>query len=132
MMLHRMRAAIAAAAFLGLGLALGACAQPQTLSSPLPDLAGIDIGRGPAPSYRNAITVAPVSVGTDTGTPWTSRVGPAEVQEALVRTLAAAGLGAPAAGRFRLDATLLTLQRPHAGLAMTLDASIAHRLSEVA
>ena len=37
-------------------------------------------------------------------------VGPDQVQQALVQTLAAAGLGQPANGRFRLDGQLLTLE----------------------
>jgi hypothetical protein len=113
-------------------LMAGACAQPEALSILPPDLAGIDIVRGPAPSYRDAITVASVSVGQDTATPWTSQVGPAQVREALARTLAAARLGSPQNGRLRLDVILLTLQRPYAGFAMTVTATIAYRLTEVA
>jgi hypothetical protein len=97
-----------------------------------PDLAGIDLSRGPAPAYRNAIAVASVTVGQDAATPWRSQVSPAEIQETLVRTLAMAGLGAPQGGRYRLDVVLLTLQRPYAGFAMTVSAQIAYRLTEVA
>jgi hypothetical protein len=63
------------------------------------------------------------------GTPWTSAVGPDQVQQALVQTLAVAGLGQPANGRFRLDGLLLTLDRPYAGFAMTVTATIAWRLT---
>ena len=49
-----------------------------------PRLAIAELGPGPAPSYRGAITVAPVSVGTDTSVPWTSQIGAADFQEALV------------------------------------------------
>jgi hypothetical protein len=124
---HSIRAALAAAAL----LTVGACANPEVLSLRPADLAGIDTVRGPAPSYRNAITVASVTVGQDTATPWTSQLGPAQVQEALVQALAAARLGSAQAGRFRLDAVLLTLQRPYAGFAMTVTATIAYRLTEV-
>jgi hypothetical protein len=113
-------------------LALAACARPEPLSAKLPDLAGIDVARGPAPSYRDAITVATVGVGQDTATPWTSEVGPAEVKEALTRTLIAARLGRAESGRFRLDAILLTLQRPYAGFAMTVTATIGYRLTDSA
>ena len=65
------------------------------------------------------------------GTPWTSAVGPDQVQQALVQTLAAAGLGQPANGRFRLDGQLLTLSRPYAGFAMTVTAAIAWRLTDI-
>ena len=87
---------------------------------------------GPAPSYRGAITVAPVGIGTDTSTPWTSQIGIAEFQEALVRTLMVANLAAVQNGRFRLEAVLLKIERPFAGFAMTVTASIAYRLTDTA
>jgi hypothetical protein len=113
---------------------LGACAPPATYSSMVPDLvdAGVDLARGPAPSYRGAITVAPVSIGNDTSVPWTSQIGSAEFQEALVRTLMVANLAGAQNGRFRLEAVLLKLERPFAGFAMTVTASIAYRLTETA
>jgi hypothetical protein len=52
-----------------------------------------------------------------------------QVQQALVQTLAVAGLGQPANGRFRL-AMLPTLDRPYAGFAMTVTATIAWRLTD--
>ncbi len=111
---------------------LGACAPPPSYTSMVPELATAELGPGPAPSYRGAITVAPVSVGTDTSLPWTSQIGAAEFQEALVRTLMLANLAAAQNGRFRLEAILLRLERPYAGFAMTVTASIAYRLTEIA
>jgi hypothetical protein len=113
-------------------LVLAACARPEPLSVKPPDLAGIDLARGPAPSYRDAISVATVGVGQDTATPWTSEAGPAQVKEALIRTLIAARLGGAESGRFRLDAILLTMQRPYAGFAMTVTATIGYRLIDSA
>jgi hypothetical protein len=127
-MSNLLRAVLAAAVL----FALAACARPPMYEARVPDLAGIDLARGPAPAYRNAITVGSVSVGLDTATPWRSNVSPAEIQETLVRTLALAALGAPQGGRYRLDVTLLTLDRPYAGFAMTVSAQIAYRLTEVA
>jgi hypothetical protein len=111
---------------------LGACATPAGYTSMVPELATAELGPGPAPSYRGAITVASVSIGTDTSTPWTSQIGGAEFQDALVRTLALANLASPQGGRFRLDATLLGLSRPFAGFAMTVTASVAYRLTDMA
>jgi hypothetical protein len=115
---------------------LGACAKTATYSTMVPDLAGIDasidLARGPVPSYREAITVAPVSLGNDTSAPWTSQIGSAELQEALVRTLMVANLARAQNGRFRLEAALLSLERPYAGFAMTVTATIAYRLTETA
>src|SRR5512139_3439530 len=106
---------------------VGACAPPTSYSAMV---AGAPPGQAPAPVYRNAITVGSVTLGRDMGTPWTSAVGPDQVQQALVQTLAAAGLGQPANGRFRLDGLLLTLDRPYAGFAMTVTATIVWRLTD--
>ena len=111
---------------------LGACATPASYTSMVPELASAELGPGPAPSYRGAITVAPVSIGTDTSAPWTSQIGSAEFQEALVRTLTFANLASTQGGRFRLEATLLRLERPYAGFAMTVTASVAYRLTDTA
>jgi hypothetical protein len=111
---------------------LGACATPASYTSMVPELATADLGPGPAPSYRGAITVASVSIGTDTSTPWTSQIGSTEFQDALVRTLTLANLASPQGGRFRLDAALLRLERPFAGFAMTVTASVAYRLTDTA
>jgi hypothetical protein len=43
-----------------------------------------------------------------------------------------ANLASAQNGRFRLEATLLRLERPYAGFAMTVTASIAYRLTETA
>jgi hypothetical protein len=111
---------------------LGACATPASYTSMVPELASADLGPGPAPAYRGAITVASVSIGTDTSAPWRSQIGSAEFQEALVRTLMLANLASAQNGRFRLDATLLGLERPYAGFAMTVTASVAYRLTDTA
>jgi hypothetical protein len=117
------------AALVALAL-LSACASRSDLTLQPADLSGIDVGRGPAPAYRNAVSLAPVSVGRDTGSPWTVQFGAAQVQQALTETLLAARLGTAQAGRFRLDATLLTLERPYAGFAMTVTATVAYRLTD--
>lgn len=104
-----------------------ACAPPATYSAMV---AGVPLGQGAAPVYRNAITVGSVTLGRDVGAPWTSAVGPDQVQQALVQTLVNAGLSQPANGRFRLDGLLLTLSRPYAGFAMTVTAAIAWRLTD--
>ena len=108
---------------------VGACAPPASYSAMVADRVP---GQTPAPAYRNSITVGSVTVGRDTGTPWRSAVGPGQIQEALVQTLAANQLGQPANGRYRLDALLLMLDRPYAGFAMTVTAAIAWRLTDAA
>lgn len=117
------------AALIALAL-LSACASRSDLTLQPADLSGIDVGRGPAPAYRNAVALAPVGVGRDTGTPWAARFGAVQVQQALMETLLAARLGTAQSGRFRLDATLLNLERPYASFAMTVTATIAYRLTD--
>jgi hypothetical protein len=106
---------------------VGACAPRASYSAMV---AAAPPGQVPAAVYSNAVTVGSVTPGRDMGTPWTSAVSADQVQQALVETLAAAGLGRSANGRFRLDGQLLTLSRPYAGFAMTVTAAIAWRLTD--
>lgn len=81
-------------AVVGIALALlGACAQPASYSAMVVDpqtlSQAFDAPQGPADSYRDAIVVAPVTGGKQTSPLWTSQVGNAEFQEALVRSLIA-------------------------------------------
>ena len=110
-------------------LGLAACAAPPTPAAMVPDLPP---GLAPAPAFRNAIAVGTMTVGRDTATPWASAVSPDQVHAATVQTLAAAGLGAATGGRYRLDGTLMQLERPYAGFAMTVTATIAWRLVDAA
>lgn len=106
-------------------LGVAACAAPPTPAALVPDLPP---GLAPAPAFRNAIAVGTVAIGRDSGTPWTSAVSPEQVRDATVQALAKAGLGAAAGGRYRLDGTLMQLERPYAGFAMTVTATIDWRL----
>src|SRR5260370_12978752 len=98
---------------------LGACATPASYTSMVPELASAELGPGPAPSYRGAITVASLSIGTDTSAPWRSQIGSAEFQDALVRTLRLANLASAQNGRFPRYSTLLTLHRPYTSFTHT-------------
>lgn len=109
---------------------LGACAQPVTPSAMVPDVTGISTG--PASVYRGAIGVGQVSGGHPTSSLGVSQVSDADLRDALVRTLMEAGLGQTSGSRFQLDATLQRLEQPFAGFAMTVTATIAYRLTEVA
>lgn len=131
-------------AVVGIALALlGACAQPASYSAMVVDpqtlSQAFDAPQGPADSYRDAIVVAPVTGGKQTSPLWTSQVGNAEFQEALVRSLIATKLAkadiltnpGTANGRYRLEATLQNLQQPLIGLDMTVTATIAYKLTEI-
>jgi hypothetical protein len=128
-MSNLLKAALTATAL----LAVAGCAQPSMFVARPPDLENLDLSRGPAPSFRNAISVGAVTVGEDLANPWRSTVAPADIQQQLALTLQRAGLGAPpGGGRYRLDAVLMTLQRPYAGFAMTVSAQIGYRMTDVA
>lgn len=125
--MHAHRRALVASA-LAMAL-LGACAPPPVQPSAMvPDLAGL--APGPAPAYRQTITAAPVAGGRGVSPLWTARIDNAQFQAALVSTLANAGLGQAAGGRYRLDATLAKLERPFAGYGMTVEAVVAYRLTD--
>lgn len=94
----------------------------------VPDLAGLTAG--PAPAYRQSITAAPVGGGPGVSPAWTAAIDTAQFQAALASTLQAAGLGGLDGGRFRLDATLVKLERPFAGYGMTVEAVVAYRLTD--
>lgn len=110
---------------------LGACAAPPVKPSAMvPDLAGL--APGPAPAYRQSITVASVAGGPGASPLWTAAIDAAQFQAALGRTLQAAGLGGNDGSRFRLDASLVKLERPFAGFGMTVEAVVAYRLTDTA
>jgi hypothetical protein len=105
---------------------VGACASPAgdpTIPEP-----AMKAGRMPMLADLGVISLGSVTVGRDDGTPWRSSAGPAYVREALTRL----GEFSPSAANahYRLDATLLTLERPYAGFAMTVTATIAWRLTD--
>ncbi len=110
---------------------LGACATPASYRAMVPETQP-GLVPAPAPAYRNAITVGSVAIGQDTATPWRSAVGPDQVRDALVETLAVSQLGQPNNGRYRLDVLLLQLEKPFAGFAMTVTATMAYRMINVA
>jgi hypothetical protein len=113
-------------------LSLAGCATYKPISlDKVPDLSGIDTARGPAPAYRDAITVAPVSGGKDGSIFSIPHPSNAEFQQSLVRTLTNAKLASASNGRFRLEATL-KLDQPLFSMNTTVTASIAYRLTEVA
>ncbi|MBN9536950.1 MAG: hypothetical protein J0H77_09540 [Alphaproteobacteria bacterium] len=113
---------------------LGACAQPVAPSAMVPDVTGINVG--PTSVYRGAISVGQVSGGHPPSSLGVSQVSDADLRDALVRTLMDADLsqagGQTGGGRFQLDAVLQRLEQPYAGFAMTVTATIAYRLTEVA
>lgn len=115
-------------------LALAACADSSEVRALVPDLASIDVARGPAPSYRGTISVGTVTGGKSEvesflrGHSLTERA----LRESLEQTLGKARLGRTANGRFRLDVTLQKLDQPVIAVDMVVTATLAYRLTEVA
>lgn len=108
---------------------LGACAAPPVRPSAMvPGITGLP--PGPAPSYRQSITAGSVSGGPGASALWTAAIDGAQFKAALERALQDAGLGRGDSGRFRLDATLLKLEKPFAGYGMTVEAVVAYRLTD--
>lgn len=117
------------AAFVVMLALLGACAAPPVRPSAMvPDLAGLP--PGPAPAYRQSIVVGPVSGGPGASPLWTAAIDASQFQAALARTLQETGLGRTEGGRFRLDATLVKLEKPFAGYGMTVEAVVAYRMTD--
>ena len=112
-------------------LSLTGCADPPNHRFIVPNLKDIDTARGPAPAYREAITVAPVSGGKDVSILSIPYISNADFQESLVRTLTNAKLASASNGPFRLEATL-RLDQPFIAINTTVTATIAYRLTEVA
>jgi hypothetical protein len=111
---------------------LGACAGPRESAYMVPGLAGVDRTRGPAPAYRDAITVGSVTGGKDTTILHAPYISNTDIREALVQTLARANLGNSENGRYRLDVVLQKLDQPFIAFDMTVTATIAYKLTEVA
>lgn len=124
----RLSAPVAATFALVLALLGGCAAPPVRPAAMVPDLTLLP--PGPAPAYRQSISAGAVSGGPGASPLWTAGIDNAQFQAALVRTLMEAGLGRAEGGRFRLDATLLKLEKPFAGYGMTVEAVVAYRLTD--
>lgn len=79
-------------------------------------------------ALHNSVTVRGVSGGEPTNPLWTSQVGNPEFQEALRQSLLAAGMLAPAEGRYRLDAKLVKLDQPWIGFSYTVTSHVQYTL----
>jgi hypothetical protein len=111
-------------------LSLAGCAYQSDFSI-APNLKDIDTSRGPAPTYREAITAAPVSGGKEDDLFSVPNISNKAFQAALVRTLLNAKLASASNGRYRLDATL-KLDQPFITFNTTVTAIVAYRLTDVA
>lgn len=105
---------------------LGACAAPAEPGR-MTVTAAVEQGGFP-PALRGAMCVGTVSGGETTNPLWTSQVGNPEFSQALRDSLSANGLLAASGCRFSVDANLLGLSQPIAGLDMTVTAHVNYRV----
>ncbi|HEY7609734.1 MAG TPA: hypothetical protein VIF14_10930 [Alphaproteobacteria bacterium] len=85
-----------------------------------------------ASPLARAITVESVTGGEPTSPLWVSKVGNAEFDQALRRSLESAGLiaASPADAKYDLRANLVTLSQPMVGLDLTVKSSVKYTLVE--
>jgi hypothetical protein len=114
-----------------LTLGLSACAsgaKPGAMFPPNTSLTTI----GPNSSLREAVAIGQVSGGNETNPLWLPDVSSNEFAEALRLSLAARGMFTRNNDRFRLEATLISLDRPMAGINLTVTSKIRYYLTRFA
>ena len=110
----------------GLMASLAACAAPAE-----PGRMTVAAGAAPAdfpPQLRAALCVGSVTGGETTNPLWVSQVGNAEFTQALDASLGAQGLRATGGCRYRVDANLLGLSQPIAGLDLTVTSHVNYKV----
>lgn len=112
-------------------LALTGCATPARTDQMTISATAVSALQVPQ-ALRTAVAVRDVTGGQDTNPLWMSSVGSAEFERALEGSLRAAGLLSEnrQGSRFFLTAHLQKLDRPFAGLDMTVTAHVAYTLTE--
>lgn len=129
MMTARRTAIVAALA----ALTLSACATPVAPARMVPDRPAFE-GKALSAEMLGRIAVGEVGGGQETNPLDVSKVGNAELREALRLSLARYGLLSreEAAARFYLDAFLVVLKQPRGGLDLSVHAFVRYRLTRIA
>lgn len=110
---------------------LGACASGATPGAMVPPVSEATL-IAPTSALRGAVAVGPVGGGSETSPLWMSSVSDADFAAALRQSLATHAMLSMGGETFRLEATLLDLERPLAGASMEVTARVAYRLVRVA
>lgn len=107
------------------------CASPATVPA-MVAAPSMPAERFQASPLARAIAVEGVTGGEPTSPLWVSKVGNAEFDQALRRSLESAALMAstPAAAKYDLRANLVTLSQPMVGFDLTVKASVKYTLVE--
>ena len=115
---------------LGVLLLCVACAEGAVPGAMMAPVTQATLLRDGSP-LRQAVQLGTVGGGKETNPLWTSQVSSADFAEALRRSLAVHAILATGAERFRLDANLINLEQPLAGLDMTVSSTVTYRLTAV-
>lgn len=114
-----------------LGGVVAGCAQPAR-GAKMAVAAPSDAAVPANPRLETGIYVEPVAGGEETNPLWKSEVGNAAFRQALIQSLSQSGLlaSAPEDGAYTLDARLVSLNQPVAGLDLTVTAVVAYAVTE--
>lgn len=128
-----MKRYIAALSLFGAVALIQGCTTPAITEYmvPPPPVAG---GRPADPSLLQAVAVHAVAGGSESNPLWGSEVSDKEFTGALVRALKSAGLltADTSSPRYRLDATLLSLEQPRSGPDIKVTCSVRYDLTDAA
>lgn len=91
-----------------------------------------DLVKAPNGPMQQAVAVGEVAGGSETNPLWMSRVSTAAFRAALTDSLRMAGLLASGDGRYKLKATLLSLDQPMVGFDMTVTAIVQYFMTDAA
>lgn len=122
---------LASLALLILALGLSACASGAKPGAMFPPNAP-QTTIGPNSTLWEGVAIRRVSGGSETNPLWLPDVSSNELAEALRLSLAARGMFTRNNERFRLEATLVSLDRPMAGINLTVTSKIRYYLTRVA
>lgn len=115
------------AALIGL---LAACASPARMNAMIPERTEATLISESSPLAK-ALEIGAVSGGEETNPMWTSEVGNPEFKEALKNALANHAMLSEGAGRYKLTATMTSVDQPIFGASFTVTASVRYHLIEV-
>lgn len=122
-----MKLALLAAA----ALSLAACASASKPGAMVAELTDATIIREDS-TLRNAFTVGTVTGGKDTSPLWKSNVSSEDFAEALRQSLLAHAMLSPSDSKYVVDAELVEVKQPFAGLNMTVTSTVNYKVTDAA
>jgi len=111
-------------------LLLSACASASQSGAMVPAVNASSIVTSQSGLFES-VSVGDVSGGKETSPLWTSQVSTDDFAEALKQTFAAHAMLASDDGNYRLDAELVKLKQPFAGIDMSVTSDVKYTLTNV-